>query len=67
LGAVAKAGNGQSVTLNADATVEEFVLSLLGNLYVSLRGVEAKGARRKLLIKLVGLKSWQKERRSVRL
>jgi hypothetical protein len=40
---VAASANILSVELNADATPQEFALSFLGNLFVGLRGVEARG------------------------
>ncbi len=40
---VAAATKIHAVTLNADATPEQFVLSFLGNLFVGISGVEARG------------------------
>jgi Restriction endonuclease len=39
---VAGAANIHSISLNADATPQEFALSFLGNLFVGLTGVEAR-------------------------
>jgi predicted esterase YcpF (UPF0227 family) len=39
---VAAAANIRAVTLNADATPQQFVLSFLGNLFVGVSGVEAR-------------------------
>ena len=41
---VASATKIHSVTLNADATPQQFVLSFLGNIFVGLTGVQAHGA-----------------------
>ncbi|MFD2272064.1 restriction endonuclease [Undibacterium arcticum] len=40
---VAASANIHSVILNAEATPQEFVLSFLGNLFVSLTGVDMRG------------------------
>jgi hypothetical protein len=40
---VAAAANILSVVLNADATPQQFVLAFLGNLFVGLTGVAARG------------------------
>lgn len=40
---VAASANIQSVVLNADATPQQFVLAFLGNLFVGLTGVAARG------------------------
>jgi len=45
---VAAAASIQAVTLNADATPQQFVLLFLGNLFVGLTGVEAQGQTGKL-------------------